>query len=251
MALYIVSEGATSGFDEDGGVETGTRRVQMIEADSPADAVFAAVAMGFSSPSVSGGPVTDRNDPRISELTSVSEAHLIILEGINEERRLERLEVERNTAQQDSSAIPDFRNDPTYNASNEAFGPGFVYGGGDNFGQGNQGNLPDLFYEGSGYRPQGEGQPYAGLDILRGLGLGGLIPEEGETIRLLPGTGQELGELNSLFRVPTANTLRDTPPAGFDFLRGAASRIGLQPEQLIHKIKSVTPDAPSRGSVLA
>lgn len=246
MALYIIREGATSGEGE-----LGPLRIIMIEADSPAAAVFAAVARGFSNPSVSGGPVTDRNDPRISGLTSVSDAHLSLLDGLNEERRLERLQVERNTAQQNANAIPDFRNDPTYNASNEAFGPGFVYGGGDNFGQGNQGNLPDLFYEGSGYRPQGEGQPYAGLDILRGIGLGGLIPEEGETIRLLPGTGQELGELNSLFRVPTANTLRDTPQVGFDFLSGAASRVGLQPDQLSRKIKSVTPGGASRGSVLA
>ena len=259
MAFYIVSGESFDLATEGGwGIQAGATPTQiwfLVEADTPADAAFIAIGKGYSNPQVDSSPVTDSQDARLERMESIPRAYKVILDEAWVEGAAARAWAEGAPKRQvDPTHIPDFRDDPSYDPSGEAYGPGFVYGGGDNFGGAGRGDsyyssLPDLFFEGSGIRPTE--QDYHGLDILRGLGLEGLIPEEGETIRLLPGTGQEVGNLSSLFRVPTMNTLRGTPAAGIDFLHGAGSRVGLQPGQVERKIRSVTPGGAKPGSVLA
>ena len=94
-------------------------------------------------------------------------------------------------------------------------------------------------------------------NFLRGVGLAFLAEQQpGEDIR--PSFIREqadinpvLGQLSSLFRTPTLNTLRATPVEGIQTLQGAAANVGILPGELIRQIRAVTPGGSQGGSVLA
>ena len=98
--------------------------------------------------------------------------------------------------------------------------------------------------------PAPAGQPDL-FQLLREQGLGQVSnPGLGETIR--PFTGDPvLGQLSSLFRTPTANTLRTGTPEGILGLQGAAGTIGITPSGLNQRVRAVTPGGGQTGSVLA